>query len=117
VPIPSNAVTVDLDSGNASLSSDNVQVFDYGSIPNALSGFGPPAVPAAVSFRVQWNGSGRSVPVRNAAEGFSADLIRGTAQMTWSATTGPYKFVSGPSGTSISDFAEFGRERNGIFFS
>jgi hypothetical protein len=116
VPIPASGVSVDLDSGTASMRADDVVVWDYTQIANAIATNAPPPLPATISFRVQWSGNAGRVPVRNSAQGFSGDFIRNTARIAWSATVGPYQLVSAPGETSSSSFAEIGRERNGMFF-
>ena len=103
----------------------NVQLFDYGNFVNSIFAGGPPPIPATVSFLVRWAaaapGRGASAGVQahvvNASDGHAGQHIRTTAQMEWSATTGDFDFVSAPIGTSASDFAEFGKERNGVFFN
>ena len=72
-------------------------------------------MPGTVSFAVEWRASGSPAPIRNPAQGFVAELAPATAQMEWAARVGPYEFASAPLATSESSFAEFGRERNGIF--
>lgn len=117
--LPEDAVEVHGDAG-AEMRASNVHIFDFGDFGNSLFGGGPPPIPATVSFRVRWAGGKASaaekVHVVNASDGHAGEYIRSTAQMEWSATVGDYDFVSAPIGTSASDFAEFGRERNGMFF-
>lgn len=117
VPIPDASINVDFASGRATLSAQDVQVFDYGQISNALSGTGPPPQSATVSFRVEWSGSVDQRPVRNASAGFTGEFIRNFAWMEWSGSVGPYQFVSAPLASSSSSFAEIGQERNGMFFT
>jgi len=122
--LPDDAVEVHSDDAGAEMRASNVHVLDYGDLANSLFGGGKPPVPATVSFRVRWAGTtngdgenaGEPVHVVNASDGHTGEYMRGTAQMEWSATIGDYDFVSAPIGTSSSDFAEFGQERNGIFF-
>jgi hypothetical protein len=116
VVVPEGSVMADLAQGRATLAARDVPILDHTSIPNALTGMGPPPVPGTVSFRVEWRADGPAEPVRNPAQGFTAELARGTARMEWSARVGDYTFQSGPLPSSESAFAEFGRERNGIFF-
>jgi hypothetical protein len=96
--------------------AQDIPVLDHGQIPNAISGMGPPPIPATVSFRVPWSGSGQRLPVRNDAQGFAGDFIRNAARMEWSARMGDFQFASASLETSSSSFAELGRERNGFFF-
>jgi hypothetical protein len=117
VPILASGITVDLDSGRATLSARDVPVLDHGQIPNAISGMGPAPLPATVSFRVEWSGDNQRVPVSNGQQGFGGEFIRNTAMMEWSAQVGDYQLTSAPLETSTSSFAQIGREKNGFFFS
>jgi hypothetical protein len=47
----SGGVKVELGRGSATMRVSNAPILDYGAIPNALFGGGPPAVPGSVSFR------------------------------------------------------------------
>jgi hypothetical protein len=116
--LPEEAVAVNFDDGTAEMRASNVQVADFGNIINALFGGGPAPAPATVSFRVRWAGGDDAEPahVVNTSDGHTGEYVRGTAQMEWSATVGDFDFVSAPIGTSSSDFAEVGHERNGSFF-
>jgi len=120
--LPEDSVEVDFDEGSAEMSASNVHVIDFGNIGNALFGGGPAPIPATTSFRVRWtSGSGEDEgdvdPVHIADANHAGEFVTNTAQMEWSATVGPYHFVSDPIDTSSSAFAEIGRERNGIFLS
>ncbi len=45
-------------------------------------------------------------------------FLTNLARMEWSAhRSDGFKFVSDPAATSMSVFAEIGRDRNGVFFS
>ena len=89
-------------------------IFDFHNIPNALSG--GDGVPGVVSFKVEWSGVLDRVNVKNPANGFAGEYVRGHAQMEWTATAGDFHYVSAPLSTSSSEFAELGHERNGSFF-
>jgi hypothetical protein len=112
-------VKVEFGSGSASLRVSNAPILDYGAIPNALFGGGPPPIPGTVSFKVVWSGVNQRVNIRNTDPvygGFEGEFIRNTAQMEWTAQVGNYTLVSDPLATSSSSFAEIGQERNGFFF-
>jgi hypothetical protein len=102
--------------GSASIRLRNVAVTDFHDFGNALFGGGPAPVPATLSFEVRWSRGGQRARVTNLDQGFTGKYFRNHAQMEWSATTGDFRFVSGPAGTSASAFAEVGHERNGSFF-
>ena len=116
--IPIAGVDVQLGKGSASLQASNVAILDYGSIPNALFGGGPPAIPGTVSFKVVWSGVNEKLNIKNTDPvygGYAGEFVRNSAQMEWSAAVGDYTFVSDPMVTSTSSFAELGHERNGSF--
>lgn len=117
IEIPEDAIRVRLGKGRASLEVDDVHIFDYGSLQNAVFGGGPAPIPGSVSFLVNWSGVNERLAIRNEAEGFVGEYIRNTAQMEWTATVGDLQFVSAPLSTSSSTFAEIGHESNGSFFS
>jgi len=102
--------------GEAVYKAENVSVYDFHDIPNALFGGGPAPVPAVVSFTVKWFGDRIQANVNNPANGFAATFVRNEAQMEWSATSGGYRYVSAPLHNSESSFAEIGHERNGSFY-
>jgi hypothetical protein len=107
---------VDPEEGHAVLQADNVHVYDFHNIGNALFGGGPAPVAGVVSFKVKWSGDETRVDVNNTKSGFAASFIRNQAQMEWSAVSGGYRYVSAPLHTSDSTFAEIGHERNGTYY-
>ena len=117
--IPIAGVDVQLGKGSASLQASDVAILDYGFIPNALFGGGPPPVPGTVSFKVVWSGVNERLNIKNddpVYGGYEGEFVRNSAQMEWSAAVGDYTLVSDPIVTSSSSFAELGHERNGSFF-
>jgi hypothetical protein len=117
--IPIAGVDMHLGKGSASLQASNVPILDYGFIPNALFGGGPPPVPGTVSFKVVWSGVDQRLNITNTDPvfgGFAGEFVRNSAQMEWNAVVGDYTLVSDPIATSFSSFAEIGHERNGSFF-
>jgi len=118
--IPVAGVDVHLGKGSASLQASDVAILDYGYIPNALFGGGPPPTPGTVSFKVVWSGVDEKLSIENTDPvfgGFAGEFVRNTAQMEFSAAVGDYPLVSDPMATSTSSFAEIGHERNGSFFT
>ena len=116
--IPIAGVDVQLGKGSATLQASDVAILDYGAIPNALFGGGPPPTSGTGSFKVVWSGADEKLNIRNTDPvygGFAGEFVRNTAQMEWSAAVGNYTLVSDPIGTSSSSFAEIGHERNGSF--
>jgi hypothetical protein len=120
VEIPVTGIDVHLGKGSASLQASDVAILDYGNIPNALFGGGPPPIPGTVSFKVVWKGVDERLNIDNTDPvfgGFAGEFVRNHAQMEWSATVGDLTLVSDPIETSTSSFAELGRERNGSFLT
>ncbi|HYK90452.1 MAG TPA: hypothetical protein VE398_16880 [Acidobacteriota bacterium] len=119
IEVPGDGITINSGAGLASLEAQDVPIFDYGNLGNAIFGGGPQPIAGRVSFRVSWSGVGERVNIRNTDPvygGFAAELVRNTAQMEWTATVGDLRFVSAPPATSSSSFAEMGHLRNGVFF-
>ena len=52
----------------------------------------------------------------NVAQQFRGEFRDATAQMEWSARTVDFDLVSAPIGTSTTDAAALGTERNGAFY-
>jgi len=120
IQIPISGVEVNFEKDRARMEARHVPIFDYGTGANSLFAGGPVPVQGSVSFRVVWSGAGERVTIRNTDPvfgGFEGDFIRNSAQMEWSGTVGDLRFKSDPLRTSSSSFAEFGRERNGVYFS
>ena len=69
---------------------------------------------AHVSFDASWSDPEKRAEISNATTGFSGTFVRNTATLKWSASEAEFDFASDP---LESDFAEIGRERNGVFFS
>jgi len=111
-----NVTGVNPGAGNAIYKANDVSVFDFHDIGNALFGGGPKPVPATVSFEVRWFGVDDRVNIRNPGDGHAGEYVRGHAQMEWSATAGRFRYVSAPLASSSSVFAQLGTERNGLYF-
>jgi hypothetical protein len=116
--LPSDAVAVNLGAGQARMRAASLAVTDDFTLANALFGTGPPPVPATVSFAVSWSGVVKRFSVTNQSDG---NRYRGryaqvsSATIDWSASETGFTFTSAP-GSSVTAFAEVGRERNGVFF-
>lgn len=116
IPMPDTGVDVNLGAGRAVMRFANAPVYDFGDFVNSVLGL-TPAIPATVSFTVEWSGVNERVNARNVAQDFAGEFVRTRARMEWTATAGGYRFRSDPLATSSSLFAEIGHERNGVFFS
>jgi hypothetical protein len=90
------------------------EVLDFGNLFNALSG--GDAEPAVVSFDVRWRNVLQRVSLHDTTLTFEGDYAETDAAIAWSASTEDFEFVSDPMETSMTVFAVFGNERNGVFF-
>jgi hypothetical protein len=87
-----------------------------------FTGFGlniPPiaAVPATVSFDIEWSGVITSGKVVNEMQTFRGNYVRTGATIDWSASSqGGFTFVSEPPNPERNRYAIIGREQNGVFF-
>src|SRR5215469_3444162 len=75
-----------------------------------------PHVPATVSLAMEWQGLIAELEVRDLVNGFAGRYRECSATIQWSAEEAGFSFVSDPASTSVTRFAQLGRERNGIFF-
>ena len=132
VPIPHGSVHFDLDDEEATLDVKNALVFDGFTVPNSLNTFHPLGHVDSVmnSLRMKWSGTTNKRSVNDCADAFRGDFFENTATIAVTATTPPapartcpptparngFRFVSDPASTSISHFAQIGRERNGVFY-
>jgi hypothetical protein len=119
-PIPAEDIDVNPGKGSASMTATNLPVFDYVNFANALFGVGPKPVPTLLTFTVDWSGVNERVNIKNTnpaanGGGFAGEFVRNSAKMQWHAQIGDLLYVSDAIGTSSSDFAEIGHERNGSF--
>lgn len=131
IEIPDESVEIILEAGEAILQLRNVRsVFDAFTLANSVSidrSLG--LVGASInSLRIHWTGIQRMVSFSNATTGFAGDYVENSAvtiavTMTTPSTTPPFtptpqnafRFVSDPA-TTVMNFAQLGRERNGTFF-
>ena len=102
---------VNLGTGSASLHVADFEIEDYHDVVNAL--IDGPSVDASVSFDISWGGADERVKIRNRTTGFAGEYVRNSATLVWSASESSFSFQSDP---LASDFAEIGKERNGVFF-
>jgi hypothetical protein len=115
MPLPDdNPLLIDFDTGEATLIAD-LDVLDGGNLPNSLA-LGA-AVPTNVTYELRWRGPiSREVSVRDTDHGFRGLFRENSATLSWSASRSGFTFASDSANTSMSAFAELGRESNGIFF-
>lgn len=123
-PVPEDAIDVDLQHGEASLRARHLCVFDSFTIPNALTANHPEGFAKAVihSLRLEWSGVQREIAdFTNVANRFAGTFVETAATIrvsvsTFNQTGTTFTFVSDPANTTVSLFAQIGRERNGEFF-
>jgi hypothetical protein len=106
--IPVGSVDIDLGRVRASLRLTDFSTGD--TIP------GPAPVPATITLDMQWSGATADIEVRDLVHGFAGEYHECHATISWSAEESGFSFVSAPADTSVTRFAEIGRERNGRFF-
>jgi len=103
----------------------NYCALDAFAIPNSLDASHPMGHPVAAvlnSFKMRWSGVNRmaSFTSTDPQDQFTGDFIEDTCEIEVDVTTlrstgHGFRFVSDPGSTTISHFAQIGRERNGAF--
>lgn len=133
--VSEGSVKFDMDDEKASFHVKDVLVFDSFTVPNALNSFHPNGHVNAMfnSLRMEWSGTTKTrswPPPGVCGEAFRGTFFEDVATIEVTATTPPtparscpptparhgFKFVSDPAETSVSHFAQIGRESNGVFF-
>jgi len=121
---PDGSGQVDVESGTAQLLVQNVCCFDVFKVPNSFDPHHALGIFSAIinSLEIRWSGVTRSVPgFSDATNQFRGDFFECSATIAVSATTPKgtghgFHFESNPS-TTKTNFAQFGNEHNGVFFS
>ena len=130
--IPEGSVDADLSEEEATLHVENVRLFDAFTVANSLNTFHPLGKAHAVinSLHVEWRGTTNRRSHTDCLDGFRGQFLENRATIEVVVTTPPgaakacpptkarngFRFVSDPAHTSISHFAQIGREHNGVFF-
>lgn len=116
---------MDIRRGTARLRVHNVcSVFDVFTVPNSFDSTHALGIFSAVinSLRIDWGGVTRSFRgFSDKANQFRGDFFECSARIAVSATTPPetghgFHFEADPA-TTKTDFAQIGREQNGVFFA
>jgi hypothetical protein len=115
IRIPDDNVQIDLDAAEASMRVGDLDIEDYHTLKNAV--LDGPSVPAEVSLAIQWSGVIQRVEERSATERYRGHFVHDKATIAWTANEQGFRFVSDAAETSITTFAEIGREHNGVFFA
>ncbi|HKV83347.1 MAG TPA: hypothetical protein VJN88_02245 [Ktedonobacterales bacterium] len=114
--MPDSAVNVNLREAKASIRVSTKALVDYHDLVSALQR--GPHVPASASYHIVWSGNQGTQHVVDPVNRFVSDVIYDSAQMEWHARNSiGFRFVSDPTSTSFSLFAQLAHERNGAFFS
>jgi len=131
IPVPDDAVVIDLDAGRAKLNLHNICVHDVFTVPNSFNIAHPLGFVGAVikSLKIQWSGVIQSfLGFSSSAEQFVGNFFQTSATIAVTtntpATSPPFtpslqhgfQFVADPT-TTVTNFAQIGEERNGHFFS
>jgi len=104
-----------LEDRTASLDVEDLEIPDFGDVVHALTGGnGEPVADGSVSFQLEWSG-GNDPERASDGETFVTRRIVDTADLKWSASEPGFSFES--TETTKVNFAEIGRERNGVFFN
>lgn len=116
---------MDFDDAEAALQLRNFCVLDAFTIPNSFDASHPMGHPVAAvinSLSMRWSGVKRktSFTSTDPQDHFTGDFIEDSATIEVDVTTLPstghgFHFVSDPASTTVSNFAQIGRERNGKF--
>ena len=130
--IPDGSVDFDFNEQEAVLHVRNVLVFDAFTVPNSLNTFHPLGKVNSVinSLRIEWRGTTARRTHRDCTDAFRGEFFEDVATIEVVATTPEgvarncpgtaarhgFRFESDPAHTSVSHFAQIGRERNGVFF-
>lgn len=113
MPLPDDAVHVDLAAGAAEMHVRSLDVIDGYSFSSLLSG--GPSEPATVSFDVWWHTPTAVEHLRDETQGFAATLLDVTSEIAFTARTADFAFVSDSPNSGESIFARIGFEANGAF--
>jgi len=121
---------VDLQAGTASLHVENACVYDAFTVPNSILGVNRPVNQVKGIFNsldMEWSGIIKRDTANEPVNQMRGSFVENTATIAVTATTPitivtalsnghGFRFVSDPASTSVSNFAQIGDERNGIFY-
>jgi hypothetical protein len=112
VPVPSDSVEIELEDREARMRVSRLKIPDYFNVGNALAdGAQLGEVDSTVSFEIRWSGGGARKTITDGVN-FEAVVVENTVTTRWSAAEKGFSFESQ---TFSQEFAEIGRERNGVF--
>lgn len=114
--IPGSSVHADEgDEGDeaARLVVNNLALFDYFSLGNALSDGN--SIDSKVSYDLRWAREGKPLTIDD-GKNFRFHGRSTTATISWSAVEEGFRFRSSPAHTTSTNFAVIGQEANGVFY-
>ena len=128
--IPQGSAHVDLDAGTASLHVKNLCLYDAFTVANSIQGVNRPVNQVKGIFNsldMEWSGIIKRDTANQPVNKMRGSFVENTATIAVAATTPitivtalsnghGFRFVSDPASTSVSNFAQIGREQNGVFY-
>jgi hypothetical protein len=121
--IPEESVEVQLGTGEASLDVTNLLVIDAFTVQNSLDPTHPmDLAPGRIeALHLEWSGVTRRLEFQDPTNRFAGLFLENSASIAVTATTLPggerHGFTFTSEATTASNFAEVGRDRNGVFFA
>ena len=105
---------VNLGTGTARMTVNNLSLFDYFNIPNAIQ---HPAnrLSATCSFDVRWTGPASNRLAITQTPGSTGEIVETSATMTWSASRPDNFHFQSDASPTTNVFAQVGKVRNGVF--
>lgn len=130
IHIPEGSAHADLQAGTASLHVENACVYDAFTVPNSILGLNRPVnqVKGIIdTLEIEWSGIVKLEDANEPLNQMRGSFVENTARISVTATTPKtmvttlsdghgFRFVSDPASTSVSNFAQIGFERSGVFF-
>jgi len=121
---------VDLNAGTASLHVQNLCVYDAFTVANSIQGVNRAVNQVKGIFNsldMEWSGIIKRDTANEPVNKMRGSFVENTATIAVAATTPitivtalsnghGFQFVSDPASTSVSNFAQIGYERNGVFY-
>jgi hypothetical protein len=128
--IPQGSAHVDLGAGTASLHVKNLCLYDAFTVANSIQGVNRPVNQVKGIFNsldMEWSGIIKRDTANQPVNKMRGSFVENTATIAVAATTPitivtalsnghGFRFVSDPASTSVSNFAQIGREQNGVFY-
>ena len=113
--VPKKSVSVQGGRGDAVFDLD-LDLFDFFDVANAVGRAGPPRERARAEVRIEWDGTGERVRLRNEDAGFFGRFERSDAHVSWRAENldSGYSFETGDE--QVITHAFIARVRSGYFF-